>query len=68
MALWFLSGVKQSKTVKVTAEAETLAGGVRQTFAKGLSELESAGLISVIRNPGQKPTVQILQIPSHSVA
>lgn len=64
IALWFLSGVKQSKIVKVTSEAETLAGCVRQTFAKGLSELEGAGLISVTRNPGQKPTVEILQTPS----
>lgn len=67
LALWFLSGVKQSKIVKVTSEAETLAGCVRQTFAKGLSELEKAGLISVARNPGQKSTVEILQIRSHIV-
>ena len=66
VALWFLSGVKQSKIVKVTSEAETLAGCVRQTFAKGLSELEKAGLISVRRNPGQKPTVEILQTRLHN--
>lgn len=67
IALWFLSGVKQSKIVKVTSEAETLAGCVRQTFAKGLVELEGAGLISVTRNPGQKPTVEILKIRSNIV-
>lgn len=61
IALWFLSGIKKSKVFKITAEALLLAGCVRQTFAKGLTELEDAGLISVKRNPGQKPIVEILQ-------
>ncbi|MDZ7655706.1 MAG: hypothetical protein U0997_07150 [Sulfurimicrobium sp.] len=60
IALWFLAGVKKSKTVKITSEAERLAGCVRQTFAKGLAALEVAGLVAVERKPGQKATVEII--------
>lgn len=60
IALWFLVGVKKSSTVKITAEAERLAGCTRQTFAKGLAALESAGLVAVERKPGQKSTVTVL--------
>jgi len=59
IALWFLAGVKKLKTVKITAEAQRLAGCTRQTFAKGLTALEEAGLVAVERKPGQKPTVEI---------
>lgn len=59
IALWFLAGVKKSRIVKITAEAERLAGCVRQTFAKGLAALEAAGLVAVERKPGQKAIVEI---------
>lgn len=61
LALWFLSGIKKSKTVKITAEAMRFAGCTRQTFAKGLNVLEDAGLIAVERKIGQKPTVTIIR-------
>jgi len=61
LALWFLSGVRKSKIVKVTNEAEKLSGCVRQTFSRGLASLEESGLVLVTRNPGQKPLVEILQ-------
>lgn len=59
IALWFLAGVKKLKTVKITAEAQRLAGCTRQTFAKGLTALEEAGLVTVERKPGQKAVVEI---------
>lgn len=60
IALWYLAGVKRSKTVAVTREAEDFAGCTRQTFAKGLDALETVGLISVKRHAGRRPVVTVL--------
>jgi hypothetical protein len=60
IAIWFLVGVRKSRTVKISKEAIDLSGCTRQTFYKTLQQLEQIGLIAVRRKFGQRPTITIL--------
>lgn len=60
LALCFLKGVKQSLTFKVTQEALSLSNCSRQAYYQALTNLESAGLLVVIRAKGQRATVTLL--------
>jgi hypothetical protein len=62
IALWFLAGVKTSKTFKVTAEARRVAACSRQAFSHGLDALEDAKLISVVRRAGCNPEVSMRSV------
>ena len=67
IALWFLAGVKNSMTFKVTAEAVPVAACSRQAFSRGLDALEDANLVTVRRRLGTRPEVTI-QIVARSTA
>lgn len=60
LALWFLVGVRSSKTVKLTKQVEQIACCGRKALYAALSSLEAAGLITVDRLPGRRATVTVL--------
>ncbi len=59
-ALWFLAGIKKSRTFKLTGEVERIAACNRRTLYPALKALEKAGLIEVQPKRGARPTVVIL--------
>lgn len=60
LALWFLVGVKSSRTIKLTGEVERIAACDRKAVYPALTALETAGLIAVERRPGARAVVTIL--------
>jgi hypothetical protein len=66
LGLWFLVGVKGNRIFKLTGEIESLAGCERKAVANALVQLEQAGLISVTRHSGSRPTITILDFSGHS--
>jgi hypothetical protein len=68
LGIWFLTGVKGKRTVKLNSEIETLAGCKRKAVATALDQLEQAGLINVTRHKGARPTVEILDFNPALVA
>ncbi len=61
LALWHLSTLRKSKTVKMQGKILALFGISRKVYAHGLKRLEGASLISVQRQQGASPTVTILR-------
>ena len=64
LAIWWLAGMAQTKTFKLTGKALDQLGVSRDTAADALKRLEGRGLIRVQRAPGQRPTVEILSVAS----
>lgn len=60
LALWFLTGVQKSQTVKLTGEVEKIAGCGRKAVYAGLAALEGAGLVWVERRKGARAVVAII--------
>jgi hypothetical protein len=60
IGLWFLAGVTRSRTVKLSNMLLKLLGVTRFSKARGLLELERAGLIRIDRRQGKNPLVTIL--------
>ena len=60
LALWFLSGRSKQTTVRLTGESLRRFGVHRHSGKRGLSALESAGLVRVRRHRGRCPVVDIL--------
>lgn len=60
VALWYLSGLNNSKQFKVTSDVERVAGCERKAVYSALNELENNGLICVVRRKGARPLVTIL--------
>jgi hypothetical protein len=66
IALWFLSGVRRSLIIKLTAEVELIAGCKRKAVYFALRQLESQNLIKVERSSGSRPTIEIVSSdPTH---
>ena len=65
MALWFLSGVTRSETVKLSGRLLTELGVDRHAKYRALTALEGAGLVRVTRLPGQNPVVTLLPAGSN---
>ena len=63
IALWFLSGLKRSSTVKLTGSLRSQFGILPDAGRRGLAALERAGLVFVERPPGCCPRVTILDAP-----
>ena len=61
LALWYLSGLRRSKTVVLTQKKLNLFGVSRQAGYRALMALEKRGLVSVIRRAGCCPRVTILE-------
>jgi Mn-dependent DtxR family transcriptional regulator len=64
LAVRWLVDMNGGKPAKLTAKALKLLGVSEDACSDGLKRLESAGLVTVTRHPGQRPTVGIRQ-PAH---
>jgi hypothetical protein len=64
LAVRWLVDMNRGKPVKLTAKALVLLNVSEDACGDGLRRLEAAGLITVTRQPGQRPTVGIRQ-PAH---
>ena len=62
IALWFLSGLTKSSTVRLGGRPLTELGVDRHSKYRSLRHLENAGLIRVTRMRGKNPTVTLLDI------
>ena len=60
LALWWLHGMSKGAPFKLSKKATDLFDISRDAGYDALRRLESAGLISVIRARGQRPTVKVL--------
>jgi hypothetical protein len=62
IALWFLAGVKKTKTFKLTGQVQEIACCTRQSFYKALDCLEKAGLITQHKVSGRRSEISILEV------
>jgi len=60
LAIWFLAGLKKTRTVTLTNAVLKDFGVDRHAKYRGLAVLEGAGLIAVERQPGHAPRVTLL--------
>ena len=60
IALWWLHGMAKGKPFKLTQKALQPLNVERDTASAALVRLEQAGLIRVVRKPGQRPTVSMV--------
>ncbi len=64
IVLWFLSGVKKTKTVALPNKLMAEFGVDRHAKRRALQVMENSGLISVSRKSGSSPVVTILEAQS----
>ena len=62
LAIWFLVGVKCTRTVKLTRQIEQIAACHRKAVYAAITSLEQAGLLRVERRQGARPTVTVLDV------
>ena len=60
IALWWLHGVAKGRPFKLTQKALQTMNVERDAASAALVRLELAGLICVVRKPGQRPTVSLV--------
>ena len=60
--IWWLHGMSQGSSIKVTKRSLERFSISEDAYRDGLQRLESAGLVSVIRRPGQRTEVRIQMI------
>lgn len=60
LALWWLHGMAKGKPLKLTRAALNHLKVERDAASSGLVWLERAGLIHIVRHPGQRPTIAII--------
>ena len=60
IVLWFLVGVKKTRTVALSGSDLRGLGVGRHSTYRGLAALEQERLVSVERHPGRNPMVTIL--------
>jgi hypothetical protein len=61
---WFLAGLGRSAVFELRPEDSWGMGLSRQSIYRGLTALELAGLVSVVRRSGRTPVVTILDLPA----
>lgn len=61
-AIWYLVGLTQSPTVKLTKSTLDLFGITRHSKYRALDALETAGLIHVISKIGKNPLITVLEV------
>lgn len=59
LALWYLSGLHKSSTVKLASKHLNAMGVSRDAKYEALARLQAAGLVSVDQKPGQAPIVTL---------
>ena len=62
IVLWFLVGVKKTRTVALSGSVLRGLGVDRHSGYRGLGALEQAGLVSAERHPGRNPVVTLLDV------
>lgn len=62
IALWYLSGLKKSRTVRLTTKVRNMLSIDRHAGYRALNALEDAGLVTVERHNGRLPVVQIIDV------
>ena len=62
IALWFLAGVKRTRTVPLSGSVLDELGVSRYSGYRALTALEHAGLVRVERHRGRNPIVTILEV------
>jgi len=62
IALWWLHGMAKGKPFKLTQKALQTLNVERDAASAALVRLEQAGLIRVVRQPGQRPTVSMVSV------
>lgn len=62
IALNYYKGLKKTNYFKIGNRDLALFGDSEDTIRRGLKELEKKGFISVTRNLGQKPFIEIIDI------
>jgi hypothetical protein len=60
IALWWLHGMAKSKPFKLTQKALQTLNVERDAASAALVRLEQAGLIRIVRKPGQRPMVAMI--------
>ena len=60
IALWWLHGVAKGRPFNLTQKALQTMNVERDAASAALVRLELAGLICVVRKPGQRPTVSLV--------
>jgi hypothetical protein len=60
MVIWFLAGIKNSRTVALSGKTLEGLGVSRYAGYRGLKGLEEANLVTVNRHTGRNPIVTIL--------
>ena len=60
LALWYLVGVERTIEVKLTCRVLEQFDVGRHTAYRALKELESAGLVTVVRHSGRCPVVFVV--------
>jgi hypothetical protein len=60
IALWWLHGMAKGKPFKLTQKAIQTLNIERDATSAALMRLEQAGLIRMVRKPGQRPTVTLV--------
>jgi hypothetical protein len=60
IVLWFLAGLKNTRSVSLSSSVLQRFGVDRSAKRRALSQLETAGLVSVHRHSGCNPLVTIL--------
>ena len=61
LAIRWLDGMNGGQPIKLTAKSLERLNVSQDAYRDGLRRLEKAGLVSVTRKPGQRPTVLVRQ-------
>lgn len=60
--IWWLHGMNQGSSIKVTKRSLERFSISEDAYRDGLQRLKAAGLVSVIRRPGQRAEIHIREI------
>ncbi len=64
LALWWHHGMAKEGPFKLTQKALNALNVKRDAASTSLTRLEQAGLIRVLRRPGQRPTITLVLAPA----
>lgn len=64
LALWWHHGMAKDSPFKLTQKALNALNVKRDAASTSLTRLEQAGLISVLRRPGQRPSITLVLTPA----
>ena len=65
--LWWFKGMNPTKPIKVTTKSLKGFSVSEDAYRDGLKRLEEAGLVSVMRNKGQRALIEIIVLEDEAV-